>query len=203
LWLHAIPDNEEQEVELVVWAGDLKRAQVNCLPGDEMGEKVGMIKIKVTFWRGIGKYHAKYARDGDSIANVVEVLYCAKDQGLVDCVVGDSEWIRRRCEGRLATGPEIENDDDDDDDSEDSDYTREEVTKGSRRAGTRRDVDSDSEAAEGTKEIQRRDTENSGGSMMDELKSYMNHHHQLHRRHRGVMQFKVCLVDACDIPHSR
>jgi len=188
LWLHAIPDNEAQEIELVVWDGDLKRAQVNCLPGTEMGKKVGMIRIKVTFWRGIGKYHAKYARKGDSIANVVEVLYCAKDQGLVDCVVGDSEWIRRRCEGRLATGQEIDNGNTDDDDSDDSEY---DVTEGGRRAAVRQDVGSDSEAAEGVKEVQRRDTENSGGGVMDELKSYMNHHHQLHRRHRGVMQFKA------------
>jgi len=99
----------------------------------------------------------------------------------------------------LATGQEIENDDDDDD-SDDSDYTRDD-NEGSRHTAARQDLDSDGEAAEGTKEIQRRDTENSGGGVMNELKSYMNHHNQLHRRHRGVMQFKVCLVDACYATH--
>lgn len=197
LWLHSIPDNEEQEIELNVWTGDLKRAQVNCLPGSEMGQKVGMIRIKVTFWRGIGKYHAKFARNNDNLANVVDVLYCAVDQGLVDCLVGDNEWIRRRCKGTLPTGQSNEhyNDDDNDDDNDDSDSDsdRTEITQGSRRipaAARREAADADSEEEDGIKAVQRRDTENEGG-VMNELKSYMNHHHQLHRRHRGVMQFKA------------
>ena len=51
LWLKDIPDEEEQELELPVWKGDYKRATSNCL--EEPGEKLGTIKLTLTFWAGL------------------------------------------------------------------------------------------------------------------------------------------------------
>jgi len=185
LWLHAIPDNVEQDVELVVWKGNLKRAQVNCLPGDQMGEKVGMIRLNITFWRGIGKLHAKYIGRGasESMRNMIDVLYCAKDQGLIDCMVGDSEWLKRRQEGRVPEGKEAYEVETSDSDSEDSEDGRDDL---------RVDLENsdDDESVDGGRQVERSDTDNSGG-MINDVKSYINHHHQLHRRHRGIMQHKI------------
>jgi hypothetical protein len=58
LWLKDIPDEDEQELTLPVWKGDYKRATASCL--DEPGEKVGSIKLKVTFWGGLGAAHRKW-----------------------------------------------------------------------------------------------------------------------------------------------
>lgn len=51
LWLKDIPDEEEKELELPVWKGDFKRATSNVL--EEPGEKLGTIKLKLTFWAGL------------------------------------------------------------------------------------------------------------------------------------------------------
>lgn len=55
LWLKNIPDEEEQDLELPIWKGDYDRATANCL--DECGEKLGTLKIKVTFWSGMVRLH--------------------------------------------------------------------------------------------------------------------------------------------------
>lgn len=51
LWLKDIPDEEEQELELPIWKGDFERATACCL--DECGERVGTMKLKLTFWAGM------------------------------------------------------------------------------------------------------------------------------------------------------
>lgn len=51
LWLKDIPDEEEQDLELPIWKGDYERATANCL--EQCGEKIGTLKIKVTFWSGM------------------------------------------------------------------------------------------------------------------------------------------------------
>lgn len=51
LWLKDLVDDEEQEVELDVWKGDFKRATMNVM--DEAGERVGTIKLKLTFCAGL------------------------------------------------------------------------------------------------------------------------------------------------------
>jgi hypothetical protein len=51
LWLKDIPDEVEQELELPVWKGDYKRATRNVV--EEPGEKLGTLKLKLTFWAGL------------------------------------------------------------------------------------------------------------------------------------------------------
>jgi len=192
-WLHSVPDNEEQELELPVWKGDLAVASVNCLPTDQMGEQVGTIRLKLTFWRGIGKYHARYAsKQSEQMQNVIDVLFCAKDQGLIDCLVGDNEWLRKRHEGRVPMGHDAFDVDDSDDDSDESEREdlRADLSGGE-------GMGSDEEIAEGERRVKRRETENEGG-ILNEVKSYVSNRHALHRKHRGVMQFKVCAASGGD-----
>ncbi|KAG6002976.1 hypothetical protein E4U43_000986, partial [Claviceps pusilla] len=51
LWLKGIADEEEEELQLPIWKGNYERAVINCL--EECGERVGSLKIKVTFWAGM------------------------------------------------------------------------------------------------------------------------------------------------------
>lgn len=51
VWLKDIVDEEPTELELPVWKGDFKRATACCL--DDCGEKLGTLKLKVTFWAGL------------------------------------------------------------------------------------------------------------------------------------------------------
>ena len=77
LWLKDIPDEEEREVTLTVWKGDYERATKNAMP--ECGERVGSIKLKLTFWNGLGAAHSKWASKDDNLKDVVEVLETARD----------------------------------------------------------------------------------------------------------------------------
>jgi len=55
LWLKDIPDEEEQQLELPIWKGDFERATSNCL--EECGERLGTLKLKLTFWAGMVSIH--------------------------------------------------------------------------------------------------------------------------------------------------
>ncbi|KAK5173529.1 uncharacterized protein LTR77_002210 [Saxophila tyrrhenica] len=77
LWLKNIPDEEEKEMTLNVWKGDYERATKNALP--ECGEKVGTIKLRLTFWNGLGSAHSKWASKQKEVSDVVEVLEAARD----------------------------------------------------------------------------------------------------------------------------
>lgn len=98
LWLKDIPDEEEREVTLTVWKGDYERATKNAIP--ECGERVGTIKLKLTFWSGLGASHSKWASKDPNLKDVVEVLETARDAyeevkneqkvGMVDGNVSDS-----------------------------------------------------------------------------------------------------------------
>ena len=98
LWLKDLVCDEEREVELTVWKGDFGRATTNVLP--ESGEKLGTMKLKLTFWNGLGAAHSHWARKDPHIHEVVEVLSIAHDNseenkneqkvGIVDADASDS-----------------------------------------------------------------------------------------------------------------
>ncbi|KAK3710301.1 hypothetical protein LTR37_010367 [Vermiconidia calcicola] len=97
-WLKNIPDEEEHEVTLDVWKGDFERASKNAIP--DCGKKVGSIKLKLTFWAGLGAAHSKWASKDQNLRDVVEVLDTARDHlqeskneqkaGIVDGDANDS-----------------------------------------------------------------------------------------------------------------
>ncbi|XP_044715365.1 c2 domain-containing protein [Hirsutella rhossiliensis] len=77
LWLKDIPDEEEEDLELTIWKGDFERATACCL--EECGEKVGSLKLKVTFWAGMGSAHSRWASRNQNVRDVVEVIDTARD----------------------------------------------------------------------------------------------------------------------------
>ncbi|RFU77442.1 hypothetical protein TARUN_4789 [Trichoderma arundinaceum] len=76
-WLKDIPDEEELNLELPIWKGDIKRATSCCL--DQCGERIGTLKLKVTFWPGMGAAHSEWANSSEHIRDVVEVIDAARD----------------------------------------------------------------------------------------------------------------------------
>jgi len=84
---------------------------------------------------------------------------------------------------------DVDDSDDDSDESEREDLRAD--LSGGEGAG------SDEEIAEGERRVRRRETENEGG-VLNEVKSYVSNRHALHRKHRGVMQFKVC-AEPCEV----
>ncbi|OTA03746.1 hypothetical protein A9Z42_0042300 [Trichoderma parareesei] len=82
-WLKDIPDGEETTLELPIWKGDYNRATSCCL--DECGERIGTLKLKVTFWPGMGAAHSQWANSSEQLRDVVEVIDAARD------ALGDEE----------------------------------------------------------------------------------------------------------------
>jgi len=167
LWLKDIPDNEEQVLTLPVWKGDLKRAEANVLP--ESGEKVGSIKMTVRFWSGLSAFHAKLARNDANIHDVMEVLDVTKESAEANEVAPG--MVRSES-----------------DSSSDSDHDSQD----------RADLDSEKQTlSSGISSSQQGDEKQDGlqedgkRGPIDAMKEYKKHAKQLHRKNKGIMQWKV------------
>lgn len=165
LWLKDIPDDEERILELIVWHGDdnLRRAESNCI--NECGEKAGNISVPLKFWHGLSGYHHKLASKNPSMQDVFEVLDTASDNKEVRASIADDD-----------SGSSS--------DSSSSEDSRE-ITNGIRKRGSKLSAKILG-SNEGEEDDGRR-------GPVDQLKDYKHHSGQLHRRHRGLMQWKVSL----------
>ena len=76
-WLKDLVDEEQTEHMLTVWHGDYERACKNNLP--EPGEKVGTMKVRLTFWQGLGSAHRRWAKKDPNVGEVMEILNVARD----------------------------------------------------------------------------------------------------------------------------
>ena len=164
LWLKNIPDEEACTVSLPVWRGDsekLKRAQSNCT-SEDIGEKAGTIEVPLKFYRGLGAYHHRLASKSPNLQDVLEVLSTAND----------NKEVRTAMAG------------DDDDDSSDSDSSDEEGPKHAVNGLMKK-------LTPGGKDESSGEDDNKGDGPVDQIKDYKVHSEQLHRRHRGLMQWKV------------
>lgn len=164
LWLKDIPDEEDRTVTLPVWKNDsdtLKRGQSNC--EGNLGEEMGTIEVPVKFYRGLDAYHHKLTSKSPNLSDVFEVLSTANDNQEVHIDMSDEE-----------SG--------DSSDSSDSDK------EGRHRAakGLLRKLKINGKSSTDGEE----DGEHRGGGPIDQIKDYKVHSEQLHRRHRGLMQWK-------------
>lgn len=220
LWLSDIPDEEEHTVRLAVWKGgkkQLRRARTcSDYRGLEEGEQpLGEIEMVVRFWRGLSGYHKAYAsksRNAD-VKAVMEVLDTVNDEKMADDG-GDEESL---ASWELASGDESE--DSSSSSSDDEDEGEGEVKRDSRPEAEKRKMlrkagaDSSSESdLEGEKEVGGGLTklpgkvkksasdmlEGNGGSDDDgkrgvgsQVQDYKRNHKRLHRKHKGVMQWKA------------
>ena len=169
LWLKDIPDEEYRTVTLTVWKSDsdkLKQAQSSCR--DDLGEKMGTIEVPVKFYRGLGSYHQKLASKSPNLSDVFDVLSTASDNQESHVAMSDD-------------GSADSNDSSDSSDSSDSDEG------GPHHAanGLLHKLNIKDKSSNGGV-----DDDHKGGGPIARIKDYKVHHEQLHRRHRGMMQWK-------------
>jgi len=197
-WLKDIPDEEERDVTMQVWAGgkeNLKRA-TTCAgyEGMEEDEKpVGEIEVTMKFWRGLSGYHKRYAqkeRSGD-MRNVMEVLDTVNDEIQSD---SDSD------DGADSDSDSDSSDSEDDTKNGDDKHLSTRSKKLATHTNQSSDADSDGEGTKNpikkakklTNEIMSGHNDSDDGSRgpVGMMRDYKDHHRQLHRRHKGVMQWR-------------
>ncbi|EUC41535.1 hypothetical protein COCMIDRAFT_105898 [Bipolaris oryzae ATCC 44560] len=176
-WLKDIPDNEEQTKRLAIWKGDLKRAEGNVL--DSYGEKVGEIEVTLTMWSGLSGYHEKLAKGDKHLTNVMEVLDTCNDQ----------EWTNwEESDGSEKPGIN-DNKDTEEDSSDSSDSSDDEEEEHDE------DVKDDSgnmvpDFLQKHRKTDSKMSEDRGRGPITQLKEYKASHKTLHRKNRGIMQWK-------------
>ena len=165
LWLKDIPDDEEMTINLPVYHGDmLKRAEANCLGPDDLGEKMGAIDVPLKLWHGLGGYHQKLASKSPNLQDVLEALATANDSSEVRTAMSRA----------------------DDDDSSDSDSSADADDSNQSHQPSN---NNDSEV-EDDHSIQKSSTDDGKRGPLAQIKDYKEHAGELHRQHRGLMQWK-------------
>ena len=171
LWLKDIPDEEDRTVTIPVWRGDsekLKRAETNCL-ADDMGEQAGSIEVPLHLHRGLGTYHSSLASKSPKMQDVFEVLSTANDNQEIHTAMGDDE--------DSSSGSDSDSSEDD--------------KKGPKHAanGLKKQLSPNKNSSNGDGAGDDDSARKSGP--IEDIKDYKKHSKQLHRRHRGLMQWKV------------
>ena len=167
-WLSQIPDEKEQTVTVQVWKGgkkNLKHAESCCdYAGLEDGEQpLGEIELKMKLWRGISGYHEPFSRKGkeQDLRDVMEVLDTAN-------------------ENKEGTEDLVDDDSDADSHSDSDSHGGEKDHHQSGLVGKAMSLmPGHNDADEGKR------------NPLDDFQDYKDHSKQLHRRHRGLMQFKA------------
>ena len=192
-WLSGIPDEEEKRITLQVWKGgkeNLKHATSCCeYSGLEDGEKpIGEIELTMTYHRGLSGHFKQLSKKGKEkdLRDVMEVLDTANDE---------------------------KEETDDDDGSEDSDSFASDTDddEGGGKPRSRKDklkrqfnADGASDEAEESDGIKQKlkapvkaitdshnDQSDGERGPINQLRDYKDHRKQLHRKQRGLMQFKA------------
>lgn len=176
VWLKDIPDQEEMTLTLPIWHGDagLKRAEANCI--QEFGEKMGTLRVSLKFWHGLSEYHHKLAKKSSNVQDVLEVLEVANKAKETSTAMADEE-----------RGSSSSSNSSSDSDSSEDDDLLEPIRKRGKKlsaAVTGKDTDADADADGDCEDDGRR-------GPLDQLQEYKDHSDEIHRQHRGVMQWKV------------
>lgn len=205
-WLKDIPDEEEETVSVKVWKGgkdNFQRATSSYgYEGLEEGEKpLGEIELTLKLWSGLSGYHKNFANKGrnSDVRNVMEVLDTANDEGQVenaenDGDEGDSDSdsdssshlspSTSRDHRKLRAHTNDTSSDSDSDDGAENQHPSKKLAKTplnkAKEAITSLvDVDGHNDASDGER------------GARAQVRDYKDHHKQLHRKHRGVMQWKT------------
>ena len=218
-WLKDIPDEEERTVSTKVWKGgkeNLKKA-TTCAryEGLKEGEQpLGEIEVTMYFWRGLSGYHKSYAQKGknEDVRNVMEVLDTVNDEIAKDDEAGDEGSDEEDSEDSSDSDRENDrtapstlngessngqppapkkpkklvthtNDDSPDSDSSDNDASPQ---KGS----TKNPIKKAKQKAKELVESHNASDDGSRGGIA-QIKDYKDHRKSLHRKHKGVMQWKA------------
>ncbi|KAI8624744.1 hypothetical protein F5Y19DRAFT_453090 [Xylariaceae sp. FL1651] len=219
LWLHELEDEKDETRILKVWKSSksrLRRAQSCCeFDGLDNNDELllGEIEVTVRFWRGLSGYHKSFAAQSKNtdMRDVMECLDTISDEALEeDCDDSDNEDN---------TSDKIDDDDDDDnetrrkklrmhtnDDStpSSSDDEHSDDTSGSSSVSNlslsdfkkvknifRNPVDGLTETATTVLAPGHNNPDDGSRGVRSQMRDYKDHHKQLHRKHRGIMQWRA------------
>ena len=209
-WLKDIADDEEKAITVKVWKGgkeNMKKA-TSCADYaglEENEQPLGEIELMICFWRGLSGYHKSYAQKGKNgdMRNVMEVLDTVNDE-----IEDDDD------EG--SESDDSENSDDSEAENQNATSGGNDAGNGSpaqkkpkKLNSHTNDSDSpdDSSPEDGgsstknpIKKVKSKTTEllqshnksdDSSRGALGQIKDYKDHRKQLHRKHRGLMQWKA------------
>ncbi|KAJ8121044.1 hypothetical protein ONZ43_g2406 [Nemania bipapillata] len=216
LWLHEISDEEDEIKCLKVWRGNkesFRKAQTCCEfnGSGEKDELLGEIEVPIRFWRGLSGYHKSFAAQSKNrdMRNVMECLDTITDEGVADndrhsndedSVSDDiddenDEEIRRK-KLRMHTNDDStppSSDDEDDCDTLDSSSLSNLSLSDFKKVKSvfRNPVDELTKVATTVIAPGHNDSEDGARDLRGQLRDYKDHHKQLHRKHRGIMQWRA------------
>ncbi|KAI1206265.1 uncharacterized protein F4807DRAFT_439492 [Annulohypoxylon truncatum] len=211
LWLHDLVDEENDTRPLKVWKGSkdgLQKAR-SCCDYNGLGEgeqPLGEIELDLKFWRGLSGYHKSYASQAknNDLRDVMECLDTITDEKLDDDEDesgdeadmesdDDSENEETRKKLRVHTN----------DDSSRSSSDDEDGAQGSSSSSSlslrdfkkvknifHNPVGGAAEVATAVVAPGHNDPDDGSRGVRNQLRDYKDHHKQLHRKHRGIMQFR-------------
>lgn len=207
-WLKDIPDEDERTVSVKVWKGgkqNIQRATANYgYEGMEEGEHpLGEVEVTMKLWRGLSGYHKGYASKGrhSDLRDIMEVLDTANDENQVsddeefdpsddsdssgsDQDSGDTKSKPRNKKLRTHANDDTSGSDSDTGETSSSkldptQLAQKPLNKAKQIASKALDVNGHNDADDGSR------------GARAQVRDYKDHHRQLHRKHRGVMQWKA------------
>ncbi|KAH7032642.1 uncharacterized protein B0I36DRAFT_347821 [Microdochium trichocladiopsis] len=214
LWLHELADEEQATKTLKVWRGSkqgLKRATTSCdYKGSEEGEQpLGEIEMTLKFWRGLSGYHKSYAshsKNGD-MRNVMECLDTITDEKLdesdeEDDSAGQSTPSSSQAEADQETRKkklrvhtnDTSSSDEHDGSGSDSDSSSNISIPDFKQKVTevlRNPIEGTTAAAASVLAPGHNDPDDGARGIRGQARDYKDHHKQLHRKHHGIMQWRV------------
>lgn len=218
-WLKDIPDEEEKTVTVKVWKGGKEQSHRATssygYEGMEDGEQpLGEIELTLKFWRGLSGYHKSYANKSHNadMRNVMEVLDTANDEHQVDDAEEEVEEYEEEDEN------DDDSDSDSSMDTESKRPSNKQSNSRNKKLRMHTNDDSSgSDSESGTTPSSKLDPTkiaskpvgkvvSVAGNLLDvnghndaddgarglraQVRDYKDHRRQLHRKHRGVMQWK-------------
>ncbi|KAI0159877.1 hypothetical protein GGR52DRAFT_166015 [Hypoxylon sp. FL1284] len=212
LWLHDLADEENTTKTLKVWKGSkdgLRKAKSCCDYNglDENDEPLGEVELELKFWRGLSGYHKSYASqaNNNNLRDVMECLDTITDENLDeeddesendDDTSGDEDSEdETRKKLRVHTNDDSSpgsSDDEDDGDSPGSSGSNLSLSDFKKVKNIfRNPVEGTSEVATSVLAPGHNDPDDGTRGVRGELRDYEDHHKQLHRKHRGIMQWRA------------
>lgn len=220
LWLRDLVDEEGETKVLKVWRGGKKqiaRGESNCdYNGIEEGEQpLGEVEIELKFWRGLSGYHKRFAASSKrgNMKQVMECLDTITDESLVQDDEGveedddeNSSSENSRSSDDKAAKKRLKvhtNDDSSGDSGSDSDGSEDHKKQRSnsnfslsnlRKAPKkilRNPVEGATSTAASVIAPGHNDPDDGSRGVRSQLRDYKDHHKQLHRKHRGIMQWRA------------
>jgi hypothetical protein len=207
LWLQELVDEEDEVHTLKVWKGgkdNLSKAEACYGYGgmEENEQPLGEIEIPVKFWRGLSGFHKRYAakvKNGD-MRQVMECLDTISDENLKndgeyedsdDDSDSDSDRYDNQAKKKLKVHTNDDSSDSSDDDKDHSSSSAISLSGFKKVKNVLRNpVEGGVDTATSVLAPGHNDSNDGSRGVRNQMRDYKDHHKQLHRKHRGIMQFR-------------